>query len=82
MSTTRSQFPSPMTSVPSVEDVLGAAWAVVAAMQAREAAERSLKEAGPKVTAMLAQKRAAEAAAAAMARLRTFQGAPRTMATA
>ena len=70
-----------MTSVPSVEDVLGAAWAVVAAMQAREAAERSLKEAGPKVTAMLAQKRAAEAAAA-MARLRTFQGAPRTMATA
>lgn len=80
MSTTRSSFPSAISSVPSVDDVLGAAWAVVSAIQAREEAERSLREAGPRVTAMLAQKRAAEAAA--LAKLRAFQGAARAPVTA
>lgn len=75
MSTTRSTFPSAISSAPSVADVLGAAWAVVSAIQAREEAERSLREAGPRVTAMLAQKRAAEGAA--LAKLRAFQGAAR-----
>jgi len=75
MSSSRSTFPpGSASSSPSVDDVLGAAWAVVSAIQAREEAEKSLREAGPRVTAMLAQKRAVEAA---LAKLRAFQGAAR-----
>lgn len=76
MSSSRSTFPpGSASSSPSVDDVLGAAWAVVSAIQAREEAEKFLREAGPRVTAMLAQKRAVEAAA--LAKLRAFQGAAR-----